>query len=172
MSKDRVDEIKGWLAGRVSDDWFSEPLEVSVDRDEILVVGTLAGPSLPGDATDESRKVAERARIDSFRDETREKRITIASEAEAKFERKVSWGARCGELGLLFAHLSIPAMTRLRLKERLVLDTLVQSGVARSRSDALAWCVRLVGHHEKEWLGELRDAMVAVDEVRERGPEA
>ena len=35
-------------------------------------------------------------------------------------------------------------MTRLRMPERRVLDTLVDAGVARSRSHALAWCVRLV----------------------------
>ena len=44
-------------------------------------------------------------------------------------------------------------MTRLRQPQRLVLDTLVDAGVARSRSDALAWCVRLVGQHEEDWLG-------------------
>ena len=35
-------------------------------------------------------------------------------------------------------------MTRLRMQERHVLDTLVDASVARSRSEALAWCVRLV----------------------------
>jgi hypothetical protein len=61
-------------------------------------------------------------------------------------------------------------MTRLRLPERQVLDTLVQAGVARSRSEALAWCVRLVGRHEAEWISELRDALVRVNELRRRGP--
>jgi Arc/MetJ-type ribon-helix-helix transcriptional regulator len=61
-------------------------------------------------------------------------------------------------------------MTRLRLPERQVLDTLVQAGVARSRSEALAWCVRLVGKHESEWIRELRDALVLVNELRRRGP--
>ena len=49
-------------------------------------------------------------------------------------------------------------MTRLRQPQRQVLDTLVDAGVARSRADALAWCVRLVGQHEDDWLGELREA--------------
>jgi hypothetical protein len=62
-------------------------------------------------------------------------------------------------------------MTRLRQPERQVLDTLVDSGVARSRSEALVWCVRLVGEHADGWLAELREAMTAVDEVRTRGPE-
>ena len=63
-------------------------------------------------------------------------------------------------------------MTRLRQPQRLVLDTLVESGVARSRADALAWCVRLVGQHEEDWLAELREAMTAVDDVRGKGPAA
>jgi Arc/MetJ-type ribon-helix-helix transcriptional regulator len=61
-------------------------------------------------------------------------------------------------------------MTRLRQPERLVLDTLVDAGVARSRSEALVWAVRLVGEHAEAWLAELRDAMAAVEEVRARGP--
>jgi hypothetical protein len=53
-----------------------------------------------------------------------------------------------------------------------VLDTLVDAGVARSRSEALAWCVRLVGEHEDDWLAELRQAMSHVAEVRAKGPAA
>jgi len=63
-------------------------------------------------------------------------------------------------------------MTRLRLPERQVLDTLVDAGVARSRADALAWCVRLVGQHEDDWLAELRTAMESVADVRAKGPAA
>ena len=81
------------------------------------------------------------------------------------------WGAVCGGTRDLFTTLSAPVMTRLRQPERLVLDTLVDAGVARSRSDALAWCVHLVGQHAEAWLNELRDAMGAVDELRRRGPQ-
>jgi hypothetical protein len=52
-----------------------------------------------------------------------------------------------------------------------VLDTLVDAGVARSRSDALAWAVRLVGQHADDWLAELRDAMAKVDDLRAKGPD-
>ena len=69
-----------------------------------------------------------------------------------------------------FTTLSVPVMTRLRQPERMVLDTLVDSGVARSRSEALAWCVKLVGRNADGWLGELREAMEAVQKVREAGP--
>ncbi|NKE60541.1 hypothetical protein FXN61_28640, partial [Lentzea sp. PSKA42] len=55
--------------------------------------------------------------------------------------------------------------------ERQVLDTLVAAGVARSRADALAWAVRLVGEHADTWLGELRDAMSKVDDLRSQGPD-
>jgi hypothetical protein len=61
-------------------------------------------------------------------------------------------------------------MTRLRMPERHVLDTLVEAGVARSRSHALAWCVRLVAERQEEWLGGLRDALAQVRKVRSEGP--
>ena len=61
-------------------------------------------------------------------------------------------------------------MTRLRLDERRVLDTLVDAGVARSRSHALAWCVRLVSDHEGDWIEQLREALVHVEKVRGEGP--
>ena len=52
-----------------------------------------------------------------------------------------------------------------------MLDTLVDAGVARSRSDALAWSVKLVGEHTEEWLTKLRDAMRNVDDLRSEGPQ-
>ena len=155
-----TDEIRGWFHGRLPDDWFPGGLEVTVDREEVVVVGTIAAPE-PG---------AELGRVKRFREDTREARITIAEEAEARFGRKVSWGVRVNDERYLFTHLAVPVMTRLRQRERVVLDTLIDAGVARSRSDALAWCVRLVEEHEGDWINELRDALVHVEEVRKRGP--
>jgi hypothetical protein len=63
-------------------------------------------------------------------------------------------------------------MTRLPQSERIVLDTLVEAGVARSRSDALGWCVRLVAQHQKEWLEQLDTALSSVREARDQGPSA
>src|SRR5512133_3492250 len=103
-------------------------------------------------------------------EETREPRVLLAAELERRYRRKVSWGVDCGGERLLFTTLSVPVMTRLRLPERRVLDTLIDAGVARSRSDALAWCVRLVGRHEADWIQELRSALVAVKRVRAQGP--
>lgn len=162
--------MEAWFRGRLPDDWFDEAPEVMVDRDEILLVGRLPDVDLGDDASDEDRRAAREGRIKRFRETTREQRMAIAAEAERKFGRKVSWGAACGDVRALFTHLSVPVMTRLRIPERRVLDTLVDAGVARSRSHALAWCVRLVGEHEGDWIEQLRDALVAVERVRGEGP--
>ena len=164
--------VAGWFAGRLPDEWFTGAPEVTVDRDEILVVGTLPPLDADGDGDEAARAAAEDGRLGRFREDTREARMRIAREAEHRFERKVAWGAQVGGTRQVWTNLSVPVMTRLRQRERLVLDTLVDSGVARSRSDALAWCVRLVGRNTEEWLGELRTAMEAVELVRAAGPAA
>lgn len=164
------EEISAWFAGRLPADWFTGTPEVEIDREEILVVGTLAEPEMPKDATNEAVAAARAARIDGFREDTRRRRMRIAEEAQHRFRRKVSWGAACGDVRRMFTTLSIPAMTRLRMPERRVLDTLVDAGVARSRSHALAWCVRLVAERQEDWLKDLREALVNVERVREVGP--
>ena len=166
-----TEQIAGWVHGRLPDGWFAEPAEVSVDRDEILIVGRIETPSGEGASPEEAKEAAV-GRITRFREDTRDQRIRIAREAEHRFERKVSWGVAVGERRELWTHVAAPVMTRLRQPQRLVLDTLVDAGVARSRSDALAWCVRLVGQHEGDWLDELRAAMSTVADVRAKGPAA
>lgn len=165
-----VNEVRAWFAGRLPEDWFTGPPEISVDREEILVVGNLAEPTVDGDAGPDAAGVARQARIDGFREDTRARRMRIADEAQRKFGRKVSWGAASGDARTLFTTLSVPAMTRLRMPERAVLDTLVEAGVARSRSHALAWCVRLVAERQDDWLKDLRDALSQVQKVRGEGP--
>jgi hypothetical protein len=150
-----------WFHGRLPEAWFSA-VDVTVDREEILVVGTLAADDVSGAEAE--------GRIGRYRSETRAERIEIALEAQERYQRKVSWGVRLGDTEALFTHVAAPVMTRLRQPERRVLDTLVDAGVARSRSDALAWSVRLVGEHADEWLGQLRDAMAEVDKLRGEGP--
>jgi hypothetical protein len=165
-----MDEISGWFAGRIPADWFEGAPTVTTDREEILVVGTLSEPGLPPDAGEEARDAALRSRIAGFREDTRRMRMRIADEAQRRYGRKVSWGAACGGVTTSFTTLSVPAMTRLRMDERRVLDTLIEAGVARSRSHALAWCVRLVAERQEEWLSGLREALQRVQEVRETGP--
>jgi len=164
------EKLRGWFRGRVPGDWFTGEPEVTLDREEISVVGPLAAPEAAADATDAERAEAAEGRSRKFREETRQQRIEIAREAEHRFGRKVSWGVICNEKKVMFTTFSVPVMTRLRQPERLVLDTLVDAGVARSRSDALAWCVRLVGEHEDTWLSDLREALRHVEQVRADGP--
>jgi hypothetical protein len=162
-------DVTAWLSGRLPQDWFETAPSVSVDREEIVVTGRLARPETPeGGAAAERR--AEAGRIARFREETRPARMRIADEAEALFGRKLAWGAACGETEELFTHLATPVMTRLRQPQRQVLDTLVDAGVARTRSEALAWCVRLVGQHQQDWIGQLREALVGVERARAAGP--
>jgi hypothetical protein len=164
------ERLRGWFLARMPSDWFAEAPEVTLDREEISVVGVLAAPDATADATDAERAEAAEGRSRRFREETRQQRVEIAREAEHRFGRKVSWGVICNGKKVMFTTFSVPVMTRLRQPERLVLDTLVDAGVARSRSDALAWCVRLVGEHEDTWLADLRDALRHVEQVRAEGP--
>jgi hypothetical protein len=160
-------EVAGWFAGRLPDGWFTAPVELLLDRDEITVIGTLPEP----DAGEGDPAAARAGRISRFREETRGERMGIADAAQERYGRSVAWGVICGEDREIFTNLSVPVMTRLRQPERLVLDTLVDAGVARSRSEALVWAVRLVGEHAEEWLTQLRNAMASVEEVRARGPQ-
>lgn len=159
-----------WFAGRLPD-WFDGDPTVVVDREEITVIGKLP------DAEGEESEARASGRVSRFREETRQERMRIADEAQDKYGRKVSWGVEIGSPGdenyerILFTHIAAPVMTRLKQPERQVLDTLVDAGVARSRSDALAWSVRLVGEHAEEWLTKLRDAMRNVDDLRSEGPQ-
>ena len=165
-----AEDIHAWFAAKVPKGWFDGPPEVTNDGEEILVVGVLPDVELAAGTSAEGRSAARVARIDRFREETRDQRIRLAREAERQFRRKVAWGARCGNETRIFTTLSVPVMTRLRMNERAILDTLVAGGVARSRSEALAWCVRLVGMHQADWIKGLRDALVKVDEIRSKGP--
>lgn len=171
MDSNNIDEVvRGWFAGRLPSAWFTGTAEIVVDREEVTVVGELPAPELGADASDAERAAAWAGKIKAFREETRAARMRMAQEAEHRFGRKVAWGARCGERREIFTNLSVPVMTRLRQRDRVVLDTLVDAGVARSRSDALAWCVRLVGRNADEWLTRLEGAMSEVAKLRGEGP--
>jgi hypothetical protein len=169
-TSEALTNLAAWFGGRVPGDWFTEPPEVTVDRDEILVVGRLSEPRLAEEGDEADRAAAIEGRIDGFREDTRRHRMRIADDAERRFGRKVAWGARCGDARRVFTSLNVPVMTRLRMADRQLLDTLVDAGVARSRAEALAWCVRLVREHEGEWIDRLRRALVDVEAVRAEGP--
>ena len=165
--------IEAWFAGRLPSEWTDvRPAGITVDREEITVTIAVQAPELGDHASDADRAEAVAGRVAGFRDDTRDRRMAIAREAEHRFERKVAWAVTVGDHAQIFTHLAVPVMSRLRQPERMVLDTLVAANVARSRADALAWCVRLVGKNADEWLGDLRAAMSTVDEVRAAGPDA
>ncbi|WP_420453185.1 hypothetical protein [Ilumatobacter sp.] len=174
MPEDRTDSsIASWFTGRLPDDWTTAgAADVEVDREEIIVTLRVDTPSMSDDASPADVAEATDGRIRKFREETRDRRMAIAREAEHRFDRKVAWAVAVGETTEVFTHLAVPVMTRLRQPERQVLDTLIRANIARSRADAVAWCVRLVGRNADDWLSELRDALRSVDEVRESGPAA
>ena len=172
ITNEARDRVRGWFHGRLPEDWRSVDPEITLDREEITVLLTIPDVELADGASEAEAAEARAGRVKAFREETREHRISIAREAEHRFDRKVAWGVRVGGERLLFTHLAVPVMTRLRQPERMVLDTLVGAGVARSRSEALAWSVRLVGRHADEWLRELRAAMEEVERVRAQGPDS
>jgi Arc/MetJ-type ribon-helix-helix transcriptional regulator len=175
ITDSQMERVRGWFTGRLPRDWQGQPPRITVDREEITVILTLPDVELPeGDAppSDAERDAARAGRARAFREETRGLRMEIDDEAQHRFERKVSWGVEVGGRQELWTNVAAPVMTRLRQPQRQVLDTLVASGVARSRSEALAWCVRLVEQHEEDWLAELRGAMQHVADVRDRGPAA
>jgi hypothetical protein len=169
-TKTESERVRGWLTGRLPDSWFEGEPELTIDRDEILIVGRIPAPEQKGDVSAAERSAAEEGRIKQYREDTRERRIEIARELEHATRRKVAWGVQCGDTRTIFTSLSAPVMTRLRQPERQVLDTLVDAGVARSRSDALGWCVKLVAQHSDTWLSDLREALTKVETIRESGP--
>ncbi len=157
------DDLVAWFDEALPDDWFAGTATVRHDNEEILVVGDLGEPRTGLDDLEQ---------IGAFRESTRDRRMSIADDAQNRFRRRVSWGARAGETEARFTSANVPVMTRLRIEERQILDTLVAGNVARSRSEALAWCVKLVSQHEADWITELREATDAIDEVRAKGPDA
>jgi hypothetical protein len=166
-----VDTV-AWIDKNLPQDWFTGPPEVVIDRDEIVIIGTLPAPRVAEGATEAERAAAEQSQIVRFREESRDRRVRLGQQLEHRYRRKVAWGVLVNDTRHMFSTYSAPVMTRLRQPERQVLDTLVAAGVARSRSEALAWCVRLVGEHGDQWLAELRVAMGTVEQLRRRGPYA
>jgi len=165
-----MSELDKFFSDRIPSDWFESDVEVISDRDEILVTGKIADPQPDDDSDEDSVKLARAQAVNEFREATRDERMTIADEAETLFGRKVSWGAGVRDQRVLFTHLAVPVMSRLRLPEREALDTLITAGVARNRSDALAWCVRFVRKDQVDWLKELQTAFTEVEKVRSSGP--
>jgi|SRR5690242_17562188 hypothetical protein len=91
MDEKEFGSIKGWFAGRLPDGWFTG-VDVAVEDDQIVVIGTL--PEINVGSTPEEKEGAAAGRIARFREETRGNRIGIAQEAEERFKKYVTWGAK------------------------------------------------------------------------------
>ena len=163
-------QAAAWFAGHIPDSWFTGPITVRHDREEMQVHGTLAVPTSAPEG-DDAQKVAAQARIAGFREDTRAQRMQIAEAAQAKWGRTVSWTVSCGEVDAEYTTAAVPVMTRLRFDQRQVLDTLIETGVVRSRSEGLAWCVAQVATHQEEWFSRLKAAMTEVERIRNEGPD-
>ena len=152
--RDDVQRISDWFIERLPAEWLASPPEIEVDSDEILIVLPLSPRADTGD----------------FRDRTRSARIKLAQQAEETFGRTVSWGTVRDGSRRLYTTLRSVVAAPVAMPDRKVLDTLVSAGVASDRSDALAWCIRLVGQHEADWLRDLRDATADSGDARVERP--
>lgn len=146
--------VARWFGPRLAARGLPEPDQVEVDRDEILLVVPLP----------HNVNAAE------FRESTRSQRMTWAREAEETFGRKVSWGTLRDGARRLFTTVRAPVTAQLAMAERRVLDTLISAGLATDRADAVGHCIRLVGEHEADWLGDLRDGVAAAPAGRPERP--
>ena len=173
ITTEQHEKLRGWFAGRLPDELFDElgggdgrPRGDHRHRPHRRAPSSPRAPRTP------SRRRPSNGRIQEFRERTRDAPDRRGPRGRTPLPPKVSWGVECGGERALFTHVAAPVMTRLRQPERQVLDTLIAAGVARSRSDALAWCVRLVERHADDWLTELRDSLEQVQRVRAQGPDA
>ncbi|MGH3630640.1 MAG: hypothetical protein ACRDRL_24770, partial [Sciscionella sp.] len=110
-----------WFAGRLPSDWFVGEAEVTVDREEIIVLGELAlgdATAEAGDTTEDGRQEPTAARGQGraarFREDTRAERMRIAEQAQDRYGRTVSWGVRVAGQRIMFTQATVPVMTRLR----------------------------------------------------------
>lgn len=163
-------EITGWVSGALPPDLYQGAPSIVVDRDEILVVGALDAPEVPDDLDAEGTAAAEQARIARFREETRDRRIAVARQAEARYGRPISWGATAGATTERFTTVRAVIATRLGIDHRKALDDLVTAGIARHRGEALAWCVDLVQQNEEAWLSRLGHALKDVQQAAADAP--
>ena len=93
MDEKELGSIKGWFAGRLPDGWFAG-VDVTIEDDQIVILGALPEAGLG--STPEEKEGAAAGRIARFREETRGQRIGIAQEAEERFHKYVTWGAKMG----------------------------------------------------------------------------
>ena len=107
-------EVRGWFAGRLPQDWTLQSPQVTVDREEITVLVTLAAPETGPDAGEVERESAAAGRAKAWREQTREERMRLADEAEHRFARKLAWGVVIETRRELFTHLAVAEVPALK----------------------------------------------------------
>ena len=163
--------VVAWFAGRLPDEWTAagEP-ELTVDREEVTVVITIAEPELADDADGPTRAEAvagasagsARTPRATHRDRPRGRAPVrtkgCVGRAGRRPDRAVHSSRRPGHDPVASARTTCARHPR-------------RAGVARSRADALAWCVRLVGQHTDDWLAKSRAAIADVERLHAEGPD-
>lgn len=164
----KTSELQRWLQERLPAGLAAGPPEVAEYDDEVVITIPLVVEGLDAGLPADDRRQAEGQLIVQRREETRPLRMKLARELQSRLGRPVAWGMRAGGSDALFTTRSAPVMTRLGRAEREVLDTLVAAGVADTRSSALAYTVRAFAAEHADWLAEVREALVHVEQVRAR----
>jgi hypothetical protein len=49
------EKLRGWFTGRLPGDWFTAPADITLDREEITVIGPLQDPETRAEATEAER---------------------------------------------------------------------------------------------------------------------
>ena len=160
-----VDEVKQWLMERLPSIIVNCELRVTND-DELIVLLQLDTSSLPVEERERVR--AEQNLIAHYRMETRETRIALGKELSQRYGYDVSWGMCAGETTQFFTSNMKPVMTRLSAEERQVVDALIAANIVHTRSAALSYIVRVFATEHQDWLNELRQALVHIEQVREQ----
>lgn len=160
-------ELKEWLLHQLPPAITSCETEVTSDEDEMLVILHLDTSAL-GETKENERKRVEQACIVHYRAETKALRIQLAREIHEQYGYTVTWGMRAGKTIQFFTNNQKPVMTRLSYYERRVLDTLIAANVANTRSAALAYIVRTFAAEHQDWLDDVQEALVHVEQLRQQ----
>ena len=160
-------ELKEWLLAQLPSVITHCETEVTSDEDEMLVILHLNTAGL-GDMTDEACREEDQALIAHHRAETKPLRIQLARDIRHLYGYTVTWGMRAGKTVQFFTNNQKPVMTRLSYQERRVLDTLIAANIANTRSAALSYIVRTFAAEHQDWLDEVQDALVRVEQLRQQ----
>ena len=141
--------------------------ELHITNDGELIVLLSLNASALKEATREKDQT-EQEIIEQYRNETRNTRVLLGRDLNKQYGYDVSWGMRLGETTQFFTSNTKPVMTRLSAEERRVVDTLISANIVHTRSAALSYIVRVFEAEHGDWLEELQQALVHIQQVRDQ----